>query len=274
MPEWPEMETYRTLLSEKLVGDTIVGTEVTRAKSINVPAEQFDKELTGRVVWYVERRGKNLLLHLDNGRRLLLHLMLGGSMYYGQEEEDRPSRTVQVTLRLTRGSLYFIGLRLGYLHLLSVREVEAQLEGLGPEPFDKRMTAERFRACFKGKRGTVKSALTDQHVIAGIGNCYADEIAFAAGVRPSARIPELAEADWERLYAGMMAVLPEAAALGGYMEQPFTHDDKLTGTYNAHCKVYDREGEPCLTCGSPIVRTQVSSRKAFYCPVCQGEHGQ
>ncbi|GGF89859.1 DNA-formamidopyrimidine glycosylase [Paenibacillus abyssi] len=271
MPEWPEMETYRVMLSERIVGETIIGTEVTRDKSINVPVDRFNDELKGRSIWYVERRGKYILFHLDNGRRLLLHLMLGGLMYFGTDE-DRPSRSIQVTLKFPQGNLYFMGLRLGFLHLLTVKEVEAKLSSLGPEPMDKRLTFERFRALLQTKRGTIKSTFVDQQVIAGIGNSYVDEIAFAAGIRPTAKIPEIAEETWERLYTAMHSVLREAASSGGYIEHPFTKDDLLTGGYNERFHVYDREGEPCLKCGNPIIKTEISSRKAFYCPVCQKEH--
>lgn len=269
MPELPEMETYRKLLGEKIAGKRIAGAEVTREKSINVPAHLFDRELTGRTIWYIERRGKHLLFHLDNGKRLLLHLMLGGWMHYGTEA-DRPDRTVQVTLRFADGSeLYFIGLRLGYLHLLTAKEADERLANLGPDPFDKRLAEERFRERFKGRRGTLKAALVDQTVLSGIGNCYADEIAFAASVRPDARIPELAPDSWNRLYAAMHSVLREAVEAGGYMEQPLFAGDSLTGGFNDRCKVYDRPGEPCFRCGGTIVQEQLSSRKVFYCPSCQ-----
>jgi len=270
MPEWPEMERYRTLLGERIAGARLQDVEVTREKSINMPVEQFKAELLGRSVWYVERRGKHLIFHLDNGKRLLLHLMLGGWLFYGSEEE-KPERTVQITLTFPQGKLYFIGLRLGYLHLLSVRELDERLKDLGPEPFDSRLTQDRFRALFKGKRGVLKGALVDQKVIAGIGNCYADEIAFTAGVRPGARIPALTDETWSRLYAAMHAKLQQAVSLGGYMEDRFTTDDLLTGGYNDNCQVYDRGGEPCLRCGSEIVREEINSRKVFYCPSCQHE---
>ncbi|MFF2479467.1 DNA-formamidopyrimidine glycosylase [Paenibacillus sp. NPDC058071] len=270
MPELPEMETYRKMLTDRIAGARIVGTEVTREKSINLSAEAFDSELTGRTVWFVERRGKYLLFHLDNGKRLVLHLMLGGLLFFGNEEE-RPDRTVQVTIQFEEGSLYFIGLRLGFLHLLSVKEADAKLSELGPDPFDKRLTASAFAARFKKKRGAIKTSLIDQHVVSGIGNCYADEMLFAAGIRPDTKIPLLAESDWERLHEAMHKVLVEGIERGGYMELPFTAGDTLTGGYNDHCAVYDRPNEPCRVCGTPIVQIELSSRKAFYCPSCQKE---
>ncbi|MBJ6363657.1 bifunctional DNA-formamidopyrimidine glycosylase/DNA-(apurinic or apyrimidinic site) lyase [Paenibacillus sp. GCM10012307] len=270
MPEWPEMETYRKLLTGTVAGQTIQTVEVTRDKTVNIPAEQFKQELEGRMIWFVERRGKYILFHLDNGKRLLLHLMLGGLMYYGSED-DKPDRTTQVVFQLDKGYLYFIGLRLGFLHYLSVKEVEEKIGSLGPDPFDKRLTPEAFKAKFRGKRSTLKSALVDQQFISGIGNCYADEIAFTAGIRPDAKIASLTEETLDGLYAAMHKVLQDAAAKGGYIELPFTKDDQLTGGYNEHCLVYDRGGEPCVQCGTEIVKAELASRKVFYCPNCQKE---
>ncbi|TCN01936.1 DNA-(apurinic or apyrimidinic site) lyase [Paenibacillus sp. BK033] len=270
MPELPEMEHYRLRLSELIIGSPITGTEVTRDKSININAEQFQAELVGRTVWFVERRGKHLLFHLDNGKRLVLHLMLGGTLFFGSDEE-RPDRTVQVMIRFAKGNLYFIGLRLGYLHFMSVKEADAKLSELGPDPFDKRLTLERFKARFAKKRGALKTALVDQHVLSGIGNCYADEIAFAAKIRPDAKIPSLTDDTWERVYESMHSVLKEAISKGGYMEQPLTAGDTVTGGFNDHCQVYDRGGEPCFACGTAIEQFEISSRKAFACPVCQKE---
>lgn len=270
MPEYPEMEHYRQLLSERIVGQQIVGTEVTRDKSINLSPEEFRQRLFGRSVWFVERRGKHLLFHLDNGERLLLHLMLGGWLFFGTEDQ-RPERTVQVILSFPNGNLYFIGLRLGYLHLMSAKEADERLSGLGPEPFDRRLTVERFRERFKGKRGTLKTALVDQRVIAGIGNCYADEIAYEAALRPDAKVSDMTQESFERLYAGMHTMLQEAVSKGGYMEHPLFSDDEQTGGYNDECKVYDRTGEKCYRCGGTIEQHELSSRKAYFCPGCQKE---
>ncbi|QAY66042.1 bifunctional DNA-formamidopyrimidine glycosylase/DNA-(apurinic or apyrimidinic site) lyase [Paenibacillus protaetiae] len=270
MPELPEMETYRKLLNEQIAGAVITGTEVTRDKSINVSPDEFQQMLVGRTIWYVERRGKHLIFHLDNGKRLELHLMLGGSMFFGSEEE-KPDRTIQVTIRFEHGNLYFIGLRLGHLHLLSVKELEGALAKLGPDPFDKRLNAAKFADLFAKKRGTLKASLVDQQVLSGIGNCYADEIVYAASIRPDAKIPTLESGDWERLHTSMHSVLKEAIARGGYMDQPFTAADTLTGGYDELCQVYDRAGESCRRCGSTIEQIEVASRKAFVCPSCQKE---
>lgn len=269
MPEWPEMETYRKLLSERLCGRKIERVAVNREKTINEPEDAFRGHLAGRRILFVERKGKQLVFHLDDGNRLLLHLMLGGWMAYGAEG-PKPDREFQVILGFDNGeNLYFGGLRLGYLHRLSAKAVGEEIKELGPDPFDPRLTAEAFRRRLKSRRGKLKSALTDQKFLSGIGNCYSDEICFDARIHPETPIPSLKEEEADRLYVSMRKVLEEAASWGGYMDRPLTPDDRLTGGFDERCRVYDREGEPCVDCGTPIEKGEISGRKMFFCPHCQ-----
>lgn len=266
MPELPEMEHYRRELNRLIAGQIIQGVEVQRPKSLNVPVEQFAADTTGSRVMNVERRAKYLLFHLSSGRTLLLHLMLGGWMFYGSDEQ-KPARTFQVQLHFKDRTLYFIGLRLGYLHIHDRASLETVLKKLGPEPMT--LTFPMFMQLVQKKRGLLKSSLLDQGWISGIGNCYSDEICFAAGLRPTRTVQSLTEEEAARLFRSIASVLSEALLAGGYMEQPFYVGDRLTGRYNDRCKVYDRGGESCYRCGHPITFEEVSSRKCFYCKGCQ-----
>jgi formamidopyrimidine-DNA glycosylase len=268
VPELPEMETYRNQLNERIGGQTVTAVEVTREKTVNVPVETFVRTVQGRVVVRVERRAKMLLFRLGNGYTLLLHLMLGGSMYYSTEAEA-PDRTAQVVLSFGDKRLYFHGLRLGYLHLYTEAELADKLEKLGPDPLDPAFGAEAFAARMKRSRGALKTALTNQSVIAGIGNCYCDEMCFAAAIRPLRRLADMTATDLHTLYTAMHSTLAEAIRYGGYMESPFYEGDPQTGGYNERCKVYDRGGEPCYRCGTPITKTENNGRKVFYCEGCQ-----
>ncbi|WP_054955801.1 DNA-formamidopyrimidine glycosylase [Paenibacillus dakarensis] len=272
MPEFPEMENYRRMLSGSILNIPISHVKVNREKSINVPSEEFISGLIGRRVIFVERRGKYLIFHLSDGRRLLLHLMLGGLLYLTRGSEEQPSRSTQIEIAFGDKVLHFIGLRLGYLHMLSAKEVDATLSQLGPEVIDRRMTQERFVNLMMKRRGSLKSLLVNQHALAGIGNCYADEIAFDARIHPASKIQNLNEELLEQLFTSVQHVLKEAADGGGYMDMPFTGDDDLTGKYNEQCKVYDREGEPCVRCGTAIVKAEQTGRKVFFCPNCQHEY--
>ncbi len=268
MPELPEMETCRQLLGRQLTGLVITEAEINREKSINVPPAEFIRQVQNSTITSIDRRAKHLIFRLSSGKNLLLHLMLGGWMYLGNDE-DNPDRTKQVILSFGSRKLYFIGLRLGYLHLLTVQELEKEFEELGPEPLDPGFTAASFAQLLEKKRGMLKTSLVNQHFIAGIGNCYSDEICHQAGLLPMRKIEELSEMEKSRLYPAMKTVFANAIQSGGYMDEPLFKGDLITGGYNERCMVYDREGESCLRCGSQTVKEEISSRKTFYCPGCQ-----
>ncbi|PMC36745.1 endonuclease VIII [Bacillus sp. UMB0899] len=268
MPELPEMENYRRIFEKKLVGKIIQSVEVTREKSINKSIPAFIGEVKGRKLVAVERRAKHLVFKLDSDANLLLHLMLGGLMYIGNEH-DSPDRTKQVTLTFDDCQLFFIGLRLGYLHLLSTREVEQEFLDLGPEPLDPGFQLSAFDEQLKKKRGALKTTLVNQQFIAGIGNHYSDEICFEAKLLPMRKGDELSPQERASLFHAIQTILNRGLNYGGYIEMPVFKEDERTGKYNEHCFVYDREGEPCPRCKSIIVKEEISSKKSFFCPQCQ-----
>jgi formamidopyrimidine-DNA glycosylase len=268
MPELPEMETYRKQLIPRVAGRTITDVSITREKSINVSVLEFNAAVTGHRIIGITRRAKHLLFHLEQDRVLLLHLMLGGLLFYGTEEQ-KPDRTVQVQLSFGSESLFFIGLRLGYLHLLDISEAEKLLFKLGPEPLSPEFEEADFISLLSKRRGYLKPVLVDQSFLSGIGNCYSDEICFEAGILPQRKLNTLDQTDAARLYRSMRSTLAEAVAYGGYMDLPLYTGDTLTGGFDTRCSVYDREGEPCLRCGTPIARVDFASKKSYSCPGCQ-----
>ncbi len=269
MPELPEMETYKHLLQEHIVNKKITRVEINRVKSINISQENFIQLVSQQTVIKVERRAKYLLFHLSNGQTLLLHLMLGGLLYFGGKN-DFLDRTVQIHLFFNEEHLDFIGLRLGYLHIFpSGDSAYNEISDLGPEPLDGHFTLDEFLGLLDKRRGTLKSKLIDQKFLAGIGNCYSDEICFHAGILPKRKLEELSKQEKTQLYLSIQTILKEGIKYGGYMEQPFTKIDTLIGGYNKMCKVYDQEGKACPRCGGVVVREDISSRKAFFCSNCQ-----
>ncbi|WDL99049.1 Fpg/Nei family DNA glycosylase [Alicyclobacillus sp. ALC3] len=268
MPELPEMENYRRRLVEAVRNHVITDVEVNREKSVGVPVAEFVRRVNGRTVVDIVRRAKHLVFALDSGDALLLHLMLGGSMHYGTAVQ-RPLDTCQVIMSFGEQHLYFVGLRLGYLHLLTASELRAALAKLGLEPFDPALTPQLFTSLLTRRSTVLKVKLTDQHVIAGIGNRYSDEICFAARVLPLRKTGSLSGEELAALYRAMHTVLEQAIAAGGYMASPFSTTDTTTGGYNGRFFVYNRGGEACRVCGMPIVRTENAGRKVFYCEVCQ-----
>ncbi|WP_053376225.1 Fpg/Nei family DNA glycosylase [Paenibacillus sp. FJAT-27812] len=268
MQELPELDIYRALLAEQFAGAQITGIEISNVRAFQASEEQIERDVAGKVIWFVERRGMFLLFHLDNGKRLLLQLGQGAYLYKGSET-DGPARAAQVKLHFGTVSLYFVGLRADALQLLTVKEVEEKLGRFGPDALDKRLTIDRFISRFAKKRGSIKTSLMDQNVISGIGAVYSDEICYAAALRPDAKIPMFERETWERLYEMMHNVLKEAISQGGAGEQPFAEGDSLTGGHSSHFSVYEREGQNCPRCGGVIEKIEVSGRKAFVCSDCQ-----
>lgn len=268
MPELPEMETYRKSLNEKLTGKIITDIEVNREKSINISSLEFVQEIKGKQIIKIDRRAKHLIFRLNSGKNLLLHLMLGGWMYVGSEH-DNPHRTKQVILSFGDMKLYFIGLRLGYLHLFDEQDLQQKLSDLGPEPLEVIFTFNHFQDILQSKRGKLKMILTNQKIISGIGNLYSDEICFESKIKPTVTVDSLDKDTMLSVYNSIHTVLQNAISLGGYMDNPLFLGDQHTGGYNNHILVYDREGEKCRRCGGTIIKIELNSRKCFYCPDCQ-----
>jgi formamidopyrimidine-DNA glycosylase len=266
MPELPEMENYKRLLLKQVINKTIHDVTITREKTINVDIDFFRTQLTQRSIAAIERRAKHLIFILDSGKALLLHLMLGGAMFYGKEA---PERSAQVILHFSAFNLYFLGLRLGYLHLHSSEEIEHMLAKLGPEPLEPQFKFGDFIQVIKGRRTNLKVTLVDQSVMSGIGNCYSDEICFEAELLPARRVSSLNEQEQKQLFKAIHTVLNAAIKYGGYMDTPLYEGDDLTGAFDPKCRVYDRGGEPCVNCGHPLVKARISSKKSFYCTHCQ-----
>ncbi len=269
MPELPEMETYRRLLEQHCQRQVIVQAEVGRAKSLNLPAADFAQAVQGTACTGFGRAGKHLIFTLANGLCLLNHLMLDGALFYSTAAEA-PARTRQVVLHLGNGrALWWTGLRLGWLHLVSTAELAQRLAGLGLDPLAGGFTPEHLAHLLQGRRGRLKAFLTDQRFCPGVGNCYADEICWAAQLHPLRRAGALPPPEQFRLWQALRQTLAAAVDLGGYTETPFMPGDGLSGGYLPHLQVYDRAGEPCRRCGAGIALTVVSGRKVFCCPVCQ-----
>lgn len=268
MPELPEMENYKRLLSERMVGKTVSHVTITREKTINHSIEKFRHEVQGCSIIAIERLAKHLIFKLSSGKNLLLHLMLGGLLYLGNHE-DQPNRTKQVTLSFGDMQLFFIGLRLGYLHLLTTEQLQEKLSELGPEPLSPSFTLKKWNELMEKRRGVLKTTLVNQKFLSGIGNLYSDEICFDAQVLPKRQMNELNQQEKNALFHSIQSVLKRGISLGGYMDMPVYCNDQLTGQYNDNCYVYEREGEPCQRCGSTIIKDEISSRKSFYCQQCQ-----
>jgi formamidopyrimidine-DNA glycosylase len=269
MPELPEVETLARELRRALVGRSIVGVEVRWPRTVTAPdPETFARRLVGRRIQEIQRRGKWLLLGLDEGDWLLVHLRMSGRL--AVESADAPEDPyTRVVLHLDDGHrLRFSDPRkFGRMALTACPE--EWLGDLGPEPLD--LTPEQLAEMLQGRRVRLKSLLTDQHFLAGLGNIYTDEVLWRADLHPLRCADTLTPGEVTRLHRAIQQVLEEAIARRGTTlpDQRYVLPDGRPGEFAAHLAVYGREGYPCPRCGAPIARTRVGGRSARFCPQCQ-----
>lgn len=269
MPELPEIEHYRRQLSQWILDLPIQRVKLNHAHSTDVEPEEFAAALEARSLLFLERRGTFLIFHLDNGHRLLIALAKDGALYCG-EQDEQPPFVSQAEIGFGERTLYIAG-KGSVLRLMTVRGLDEVLKTLGPDPFSRQATPEYFVSQLKKRRGALRSILTGQKLVAGIGPRYADEIAFAAGLLPSVKTQELNGESAARLYEALEEVLKAAIDGGGCITVPLNADDAVTGGYLSQCRVFEREGQPCTEDGAPVQKMDVAGKKAYYCPQCQHE---
>jgi formamidopyrimidine-DNA glycosylase len=272
MPELPEVETVVRGLREPLIGRRIESVWYEREKVIQMPsAEQFRARIIGQTVKAITRRAKYILIELDHDI-LAVHLKMTGRLFVAAPENQPPEdRWVRLRLGLDNGEelCFSDARRFGRVYLAStVGEITPVL---GPEPLEDAFTPAVLAQQLQGRSKVIKALLLDQSFVAGVGNIYADEALHRAGIHPQRASDSLTSAEVERLYGTIRAVLNEGIDHQGASVNWYRKPDGTKGQSQDHFYVYDREGEPCLTCGTPIVKIRVSQRGTHYCPQCQPE---
>lgn len=282
MPELPEVETIRRGLAEHVIGRRIERVEVGRERTVRrTSREAIIHGLSGACITEVNRRGKYLLCSLDSGESLMIHLRMSGRILVMPRGAKRPQHT-HVVLHLSPDAtheaqeLWFVDPRtFGEVVVFDPAgaiSLVPELARLGLDPLIDDFSSEKLYKLLRHKRGGLKAVLLDQHVVAGIGNIYADEILHMAGLRPN-RIPaRLSRPTIDRLYQAIVGVLRSAVELGGstLVDSQYVDLDGASGNYQLQHRVYGRAGETCLTCGiARIAQTVVSGRTTCYCPKCQ-----
>jgi len=268
MPELPEVETIRRDLAATIVGRRIIGVTLNWPHMVLHPSpEDFSCRLVGHCVHQVDRRGKYLILRLESGDALILHLRMSGSLLIALDEE--PDRYCRAVFLLDDGArLCFRDPRkLGKMWL--VEDENSVVGGLGPEPLEGRLTAEALGQRLAGRSAPVKALLCDQSVIAGVGNMYADEALFAAGIHPLHRANTLTRQEVRRLHRALRRVLSGAIDSHGASVNDYWRPDGEPGTAQFEFKVAHRGGKPCPDCGTAIQRIPIRGRGSCFCPRCQ-----
>jgi formamidopyrimidine-DNA glycosylase len=271
MPELPEVETVARGLQAALVGHTIVDVKVLWARSVESPdPDTFARRLSGQTVRGVERRGKWVVIALESGDTLLVHLRMSGQLVI-EAEACLDSRHLRALFLLDDGRrLSFVDPRkFGRLWLGS--DPAEVLDVLGPEPLADEFTVERLAEALRRRSGRIKPLLLDQRFLAGLGNIYSDEVLWRAHIHPLRRANTLAPAETRRLHRAIRAVLGLAIASGGttLTDETYRQADGQAGEFAGHLAVYGRAGEACLHCGTTIERITVSQRSTHFCPRCQ-----
>jgi len=291
MPELPEVETIRRQLEPELIGRTIEAAEVLDQRwSRPAPPATVEEALRGRRVRAVGRRGKYLIVGLDDGAALVMHLRMTGNLVLHDPErpiagpmaerlggprlyESRPEeRHLRARIRLDDGSeLWFTDARrFGHGAVLRGGEIDAYFAArLGVEPLSGELTPERLCALAAGRRAPLKSFLLDQSAVAGIGNIYADEALFRARLHPLSPAGSMRLEHCEELCEGIVDALELGLARGGSSIDDYRDARGEPGSMQEEFLVHTREGEPCLRCGEQVRRIVVSGRSTYFCTGCQ-----
>jgi formamidopyrimidine-DNA glycosylase len=290
VPELPEVEVTRRRIARRLVGRTVRRVHTTGDSYFFLtPPSRLRRALAGRRVDALERRGKDLVARLDDGRRLLLHLGMTGQLFAG---DVRSPRLLSATVRASLAPEAQAGFRpdahthlrlvftdggpdvllrdvrkFGKVQLLGGDEPCERLDRLGRDALEVR-GADLFAAS-RGRRVAIKSLLLDQTVVAGSGNIYTDEALFLAGVRPTRRAGRVTRAECDRIAEDLRRVMRRSIETGGSSISDFVAPDGRDGAYQDERQVYAREGQPCARCGATIRRRVVGQRSSHFCPRCQ-----
>lgn len=281
MPELPEVETVRRGLAERTVGFRIAQVEVRRPRTIASPADPaaFMAALRECVVGQWQRRGKYLIAKLEradgsDGGHWGVHLRMTGQFLW-LEHPRTPCTHTRVRIWNPQGAeLRFVDTRsFGEMWwvppAVEPRQVITGLNRLGPEPFSAAFSADHLQERLRGSSRPIKTALLDQSLVAGVGNIYADESLFAAGIRPDTPSGRLKRGQIQGLRDALVRVLEESIGAGGTTFSDFRDLTGSNGNYGGQAWVYRRGGEPCRNCGTLIRRERLSGRGTHWCPRCQ-----
>jgi formamidopyrimidine-DNA glycosylase len=286
MPELPEVETVRRGLSALIIGKKIASEQHDTPKGFpNTPAD-VASFMIGAMITNVRRRAKVLLIDLSTDYTLVIHLKMTGQLVFRGEQVfgaghpnesligDLPDRSTRVTLAFTDGShLYFNDQRkFGWMRLMPTIEVPNInfMQKVGPEPLEADFSAQQFAARFTRRAKTsIKAALLDQTVVAGVGNIYADESLWGAKIHPKRLVSTITKDEFALLYTELRAVMNLAIEKGGSTDKNYVNAEGKRGSYMDFARVFRREGQTCPRCGTEIIKFKAAGRGTHICPVCQ-----
>jgi formamidopyrimidine-DNA glycosylase len=290
MPELPEVETVARGVDQRVRGDIILDAWFSSHREpFKTPPSDQAAGLRSRQIIAVHRTGKHIVVELgsqstevprrtsrsrktsESAAQWIVHLGMSGRLLVTTPDAPEAKHThARLTLQSGRELRFVDPRRFGRLEFRDLKSKEQPIPGFtgkGAEPLD--IAAEEFAALFRGRKLAIKAALLNQSLMSGVGNIYADESLFRAGIRPRRRAGRLTKAELDRLRHALKEVLEHAIRLGGSSVSDYVDADGMRGFFQLEHCVYQRTGEPCRTCGSPIRRIVVAGRSTHYCSQCQ-----
>lgn len=286
MPELPEVETVRRGLNTLLVGHIVKDISFDWPKSFPNPATDVKEFLIGAEIVDIRRRAKVLLIDLSSSYTLVIHLKMTGQLVYRGQSVfgaghptdslvgSLPDRSTRVTFELDEGAHLFFNdqRKFGWVRLYPTIEVPNIdfMKKVGPEPLEDSFNSEVFiERLSRRKNTTIKAAILDQTVLAGIGNIYADEGLWGAKIHPATRVKDVPESKLKKLFTELRYVLELSIEKGGSTDKNYVNAEGKKGSYISFARVFRKEDTPCQRCGATIRKTKVAGRGTHICPKCQ-----
>jgi formamidopyrimidine-DNA glycosylase len=271
MPELPEVETTRRGVEPHVVGKKIREV-IVRHRGLRLPVSETLDQIAGDKITGVRRRSKYLIFDLQKQGALLVHLGMSGSLRLRPPQEDfKKHDHIALTLDSGKQLRFHDPRRFGiFLHLPEGDPLEhSLLQGLGPEPLEDEFSVKTLVEAFASRSIAVKVALMDAKVVVGVGNIYASEALFRAGIKPATEARKVTKPRLEKLVKAIRDVLTESIEQGGTTLRDFLNSDGEPGYFAQRLFVYERKGEPCRVCGTAIKHAVMGQRSTYWCPKCQ-----
>ncbi len=267
MPELPEVETIKRGLEKKILGKKVKSVEINTGRTVRKPSpRKFKEEVEGKKFTQIIRRGKYLILGLSSGKKIMVHLRMTGQLIYGKK--DAKSR---VSFLLSNGKyLNFKDNRhLGEIRLVENWERVSSISRMGMEPLEDSFTLKVFGEMLNKKKAKIKPLLMNQEFLAGVGNIYAQEALFQAGIHPEKQAHRLKRGEMKSLFSEIRKVLNKAIDYKGTSLASYVDTDGRKGSFRSRLRVYGRGGAPCIKCKTPLQFVKIGGRGTTFCPRCQ-----
>lgn len=272
MPELPEVETIRRTLAKRVTDLRIEEIRLIWSSAVCGWEDQsFETLVTGRRIQTIDRRGKYLLIRLDKDLTLIAHMRMTGRLNYYSETKE-PEKHTHVVFRLEQGEVHFSDTRkFGRIQAIPTPLClsGSSLGKLGPEPLEAEFTPEILKERFGKKKLSIKAALLDQHVLAGLGNIYVDESLFRAGISPVRGVDTLTDEEITKLHQAIQNVLQAGIDAQGTSFRDYRDANGEKGAFERELLVYGRAGQPCKVCRETLERLRLAGRTTVYCSRCQ-----